>query len=355
MREQSYNTTPRRRGPKQPLPHDVLYDEDVDLQESPYYTIDNTEDVYSTTLLPSQRCYVDPWDLENYDYVRKKIEQPSNMQKYYDESLPSSPMEDSMNSHYCNNEMNQKTRHSSPATLPRNRRRSSSSSAAHQQCRLECCNPVHVRRSSGLNRIRENNDAYDDYITQMNQRFENNITLDDDEANVYTGYGALSSTTSSSERHSSIGEDYGSNTIQRHSLSSYGALKRRTLKPAPQLEFPAPPPLPPTYDYCNPYATLPCCSVSDCYECLSQSQQVYGAQSIYGSIPTSTNISCYSSLGCGLNGGCSSIYSTLGRRSSSTLCNGIYGNKFGMSNKGLLQIDYSCSWNDLNRVMGRNY
>lgn len=111
------------------------------------------------------------------------------MQKYYDESLPSSPMEDSMNSHYCNNEMNQKTRHLSPATLPRNRRRSSSSSVAHQQCRLECCNPVHLRRSTGLNRIRENNDAYDDYIMQMTQRFENNITLDDDEANVYTGYG----------------------------------------------------------------------------------------------------------------------------------------------------------------------
>uniref|UniRef100_A0A1A9W8C7 Uncharacterized protein n=1 Tax=Glossina brevipalpis TaxID=37001 RepID=A0A1A9W8C7_9MUSC len=351
MRERSYSTTPRRRGPKQPLPHDVLYSEDVELQESPYYTIDNTEDVYSTTLLPSQRCYVDPWDLENYDYVRKKIEQPSNMQKYYDESLSTSPAEDSMNSHYCSSEINQRTRHL-PTTIPRNRRRSSSSS--HQQCPLECCNPIPLRRSSGLNSIRENNDNYDDYIMQMNQRFENNMNLDDNETNVYTGYGALSSTASSSEPHSSIGEDYSSNTIQRRSLNSYGALKRRTSKP-PRLEFPAPPPLPPTYDYCNPYATLPCCSVSDCYECLSNSQHIYGAQSIYGSIPTSTNISCYSSLGCGLNGGCSSNYSTLGRRSSSMLCNGIYGNKFGMSNKGLLQIDYSCSWNDLNRVMGRNY
>lgn len=71
MRERSH-TTPRRRGPKQPLPQDALYnDSSFESQESPYYTIDNTEDIYGTTLLPSQRCYVDPWDLENYDYVRK--------------------------------------------------------------------------------------------------------------------------------------------------------------------------------------------------------------------------------------------------------------------------------------------
>lgn len=69
MRGRSH-TTPRRRGPKMALPTSCRgnYEE---VSESPYYTIDNTEDIYGTTLLPSQRCYVDPWDLENYDYVRK--------------------------------------------------------------------------------------------------------------------------------------------------------------------------------------------------------------------------------------------------------------------------------------------
>jgi len=35
----------------------------------------------------------------------------------------------------------------------------------------------------------------------------------------------------------------------------------------------------------------------------------------------------------------------------SSLYSGIYARKFGLSKKGLLQIDYSCSWNDLDRVM----
>lgn len=78
----------RRQGPRHPLPtrRSSVIDQSLanyepaqdraseyarQQQESPYYTIDNTEDIYGTNLLPSQRCYVDPWDLENYDYVRK--------------------------------------------------------------------------------------------------------------------------------------------------------------------------------------------------------------------------------------------------------------------------------------------
>lgn len=70
MRERS-QTTPRRRGPKHPLPSRDSYEDNFDTSEPPYYSIDNTEEIYGTNLLPSQRCYVDPWDLENYDYVRK--------------------------------------------------------------------------------------------------------------------------------------------------------------------------------------------------------------------------------------------------------------------------------------------
>lgn len=140
-------------------------------------------------------------------------------------------------------------------------------------------------------------------------------------------------------------------TLPRKASNNYGALppQRKFSKPAPKLEFPSPPPMPPTYDYCNPYATMPpCCSVSDCYECLTQAQQqIYGAHSIYGT--TTAPTTCY---GCAGMTDCSQ---TLGRRPSSSLYSGIYNTKFGMSKKGLLQIDYSCSWNDLNRVMGRQY
>lgn len=77
-------TMVRRQGPRHPLPsrHSSEINQtmsnyesndrsEYSRQESPYYTIDNTEDIYGTTLLPSERCYIDPWDLENYDYVRK--------------------------------------------------------------------------------------------------------------------------------------------------------------------------------------------------------------------------------------------------------------------------------------------
>lgn len=40
-------------------------------KDGQYYTIESTEEIYSTTLSAKQRNYVDPWDLENYDYVRK--------------------------------------------------------------------------------------------------------------------------------------------------------------------------------------------------------------------------------------------------------------------------------------------
>lgn len=111
----------------------------------------------------------------------------------------------------------------------------------------------------------------------------------------------------------------------------------------PQIEFPAPPPLSPAYDYCNPYATLPYCSLPDCQECQQQATSlIYAAPStLYGTL-----------AGAGRRGrGGSQCDSP----SDSSLYAGIYARKFGLTKKGLLQIDYSCSWNDLDRVMGRQY
>lgn len=133
--------------------------------------------------------------------------------------------------------------------------------------------------------------------------------------------------------------------------SGYDALTPRCSrpsfnKPAPQLEFPAPPSLPPPPSSCaysNTYATLPYCSVSECYDC----------SLIYGTSPALYGFSSGSEES-GIKG--NTLYgSTMGRRPPSSLYSGIYGHKFGLSKKGLLQIDYSCSWNDLDRIMGRHY
>lgn len=86
-------------------------------------------------------------------------------------------------------------------------------------------------------------------------------------------------------------------------------------KPAPQLEFPPPPPI---YDYYELPPEHNYCSLNDCYEC--------------GNIP---------------------LYdTTLRRRKKSS--NVIYTpNHFGLNKKGLLQIDYSCNWNNLDRYIAK--
>ncbi|XP_037955538.1 uncharacterized protein LOC119685354 [Teleopsis dalmanni] len=336
MRERS-QSKPRRRGPKLPLPARDIYDEHFEAMESPYYMIDNTEDIYGTTLSPTQRCYVDPWDLENYDYVRKKVNTtPSNNGGYYDAPISPSPAGEPVETGYyyksrTDLQDNITSTRMSSSTMPRNRRRS------HYQCDLDCCAPsLHRRYNDPYGFYETNDDKYADYMQHMTA---NLLEEEDFEQTIYNGYGGISSS-SSTEPHSSIGDESVS-TLMLHT-PGFGAVSRKRglvlPKPAPKLEFPAPPPLPPTYDYCSPYATMPYCIASECYECISQAQRsslIYASPSTYGS---------------------TSIYNTtLGRRPSSSLYGGIYSSKFGLSKKGLLQIDYSCSWNDLDRVISHNY
>ncbi|XP_053965250.1 uncharacterized protein LOC128867782 [Anastrepha ludens] len=347
MREHSH-TTPRRRGPKLPLPvaRREHYGEHFEVSESPYYTIDNTEDIYGTTLLPSQRCYVDPWDLENYDYVRKKLSSTpvrSSPEPYYDTSLSTSPYYKLRSpSREIQEELPVTPSHRLAATMPRNRRRSHWNEA----CQLDCCtSPVPMIRRRRYEDSRSElygvgRGKYEDYMSYMMMNLEA-------EEDAYTGYGGISSS-SSTELHSSIGEEHiQTSTMISNKTSGYDATARRRSgpsyeKPAPHLEFPAPPSLPPpplAYDYSNPYATLPYCSVSECYDC----SMIYATSpSMYGYMDAS-------------NKGSTIYGSTVGRRPSSSLCSGIYGNKFGLSKKGLLQIDYSCSWNDLDRIIRSHY
>ncbi|XP_016981259.1 uncharacterized protein LOC108046191 [Drosophila rhopaloa] len=379
MRERS-QTTPRRRraGPKQALPGGST--EGVGALESPYYTIDNTEDIYGTTLLPSQRCYVDPWDLENYDYVRKKIDDVTGLQEAVEpaygggNSLTPSPT--------YGYGMRVGVGVGMSATMPRPHTQSRRVSRA--QCQLECCVPQRTRRRSRSARkeplytarsdIYGAPSRYEDYMATMTRQLQ----LDNDEEEehpedlygeeqrqLYNGFGGFSST-SSTEHPSSIGDEQPhlqrrAATLQRRSVPSqmngksnnYGTAphprrkrsgKSAPLSAPPQIDFPAPPPLSPAYDYCNPYATLPYCSIPDCSEC---HQQIYAAPS-----------TLYGTMGAGGGGGGdgarvrgSSPHSSGG---DSSLYSGIYARKFGLSKKGLLQIDYSCSWNDLDRVMQRH-
>ncbi|BFG05104.1 uncharacterized protein DMAD_03919 [Drosophila madeirensis] len=372
MRERS-QTTPRRRraGPKQALPGSH---EGIGALESPYYTIDNTEDIYGTTLLPSQRCYVDPWDLENYDYVRKKIDDGTGQQVdeiHYGDSQSPSPIY-GMGMGMA-------------ATMPRPH--TQTRRVSRSQCQLECCVPQRSRRRSRSSRKEPLYTArsdiygvpsrYDDYMATMTRQ----LHLDNDaeeegelreelyaeQRQLYNGYGGFSST-SSTEHPSSIGDELPTPqrraaTLQRRSApiqvpnsNIYGTAphprRKRSgksappLTAAPEIDFPAPPPLSPAYDYCNPYATLPYCSIPDCSECQQQTKSlIYAAPStLYGTL-----------AGVGSGAGrartqCDSPHSTGG---DSSLYSGIYARKFGLSKKGLLQIDYSCSWNDLDRVMQR--
>ncbi|KAH8398999.1 hypothetical protein KR222_010472 [Zaprionus bogoriensis] len=380
MRERS-QTTPRRRraGPKQALP-----------LESPY-NIDNTEDIYGTTLLPSQRCYVDPWDLENYDYVRKKMDVD------VDVAAPQPDYETALDYEHSASQSPSPTAASpgygvimSSSTMPRPHTRRQSRS----QCQLECCRlpnrrsrsqrkePLYAARSEVYGAPAS---RYDDYMATMTRQ----LHLDDEyqpaeelyaeQRQIYNGYGGFSSA-SSTEQHSSIGGDelpsmslprraatlqrrpvpsqskengyglgYGTAPHPRRKRSAAGvtsSAKAMTLGSpghAPQIEFPAPPPLSPAYDYCNPYATMPFCSLPDCQECQQQATSlIYAAPStLYGTL-----------AGAGRQRGGSNQCDS---PSDSSLYAGIYARKFGLSKKGLLQIDYSCSWSDLDRVMGRQY
>ncbi|XP_002033507.2 uncharacterized protein LOC6608788 [Drosophila sechellia] len=389
MRERS-QTTPRRRraGPKQALPGSSA--EGVGALESPYYTIDNTEDIYGTTLLPSQRCYVDPWDLENYDYVRKKIDDVTGgggggdgeaIEPAYGgggNSLSPSPTYGYGVGACAGVGVGMS------ATMPRPHTQSRRVSRA--QCQLECCVPQRTRRRSRSARKEPLYTArsdiygvpsrYEDYMATMTRQLQLDNGEDEEpedlygeeQRQLYNGFGGFSST-SSTEHPSSIGDEQPvlqrrAATMQRRSVPSemqrstnmaggYGTAphprRKRSGKAAPmatppQIDFPAPPPLSPAYDYCNPYATLPYCSIPDCSEC---QQQIYAAPS-----------ALYGTMGGVVGGDGSRVRGSSPHHSSggdSSLYSGIYARKFGLSKKGLLQIDYSCSWNDLDRVMQRHY
>lgn len=138
----------------------------------------------------------------------------------------------------------------------------------------------------------------------------------------------------------------------REEHSIYGTSRRLSTiqRRQPKVDFPPPPPNPAyiTSDDISPYHDTGYRSISDYYGSGHSSlsppasyqpspNMIYGS-SMYGAINGSG----------GSGGPVDSIYDT-SRKTSSIYS---YGN-IGLSKKGLLQIDYSCSWDDLDRMIGR--
>lgn len=98
------------------------------------------------------------------------------------------------------------------------------------------------------------------------------------------------------------------------------------IKPPPQIEFPAPPP----YEYLDILSgSENYCSLPECTECETGVLE--------------DNVPIYDRRG-----------SIKRHRGHSPSLGALYPpNHFSLSKKGLLQIDYSCNWNNLNRYIAK--
>ncbi|KAL5286643.1 hypothetical protein ACFFRR_007953 [Megaselia abdita] len=260
-------------------------------KDGQYYTIESTEEIYSTTLSAKQRNYIDPWDLENYDYVRKKLASPVMEPEML---VPMSPKPDY---YYMSNSLEDEDY---PTIIENNRAYSS-------------------RYYSGGE---DEEELTSRYMSYPDRDYDMDSQLDQ------PIYGVR-------DEHSIYGTSRRLSTIQRRQ---------------PKVDFPPPPPNPAyiTSDDISPYHDTGYRSISDYYGSGHSSlsppasyhpspNMIYGS-SMYGAINGSG----------GSGGPVDSIYDT-SRKTSSIYS---YGN-IGLSKKGLLQIDYSCSWDDLDRMIGR--
>jgi len=135
-------------------------------------------------------------------------------------------------------------------------------------------------------------------------------------------------TSSSTERNSS--SDSTISTLRLHTPGFGVANGQRSLvlpKPTPHIEFPGPP----SYDYYEIPIENSYCSLNEFFDCASMGQG--GGSDGSGNVP---------------------LYATTRRRSRSSNGTLYSSNRFGLSKKGLLQIDYSCNWNNLDKYIANN-
>lgn len=184
--------------------------------------------------------------------------------------------------------------------------------------------------------------------------------------------------TSSTERNSSCSGGSTVSTLQLHT-PGFGVQSHRSIvlpKPMPHIEFPAPPPPMSSLSYhdSSPFqpssayeyyanVSIPAYqsaaslasqhhhlnnrrqrpipqrrSSSQCYECIDDHMPLYGSTSMMAEKRMNRRAS-YSMYG-STSGG----YATIEQPNT-------HLERFGLSKKGLLQIDYSCNWNNLQRLI----
>ncbi|XP_055373090.1 uncharacterized protein LOC129606682 [Condylostylus longicornis] len=328
-RKSRHNNT-RHRGPKH-LIHDI--------SESYYDGIDSDiyGDIYGSKLSAEERCYIDPWDLENYDYVRKKLSASS-----IDERSTSGGV-DCLTITTTSPAGEPSTVSSQFFYLPNNN--------STPDC-MACL--AGMDEHSFYNNTTKYETIYDDDMIYSD--FDNIYTT---EIPNQSEFSSLSSINSSSA--AEINEEENSSVMLSTSLKLHtpgfgvAASGRRKLtlpKPVPHLEFPAPPP----YDYCIPYGDVLIPNYAfDCYECMSNIP-------IYGRITTTpptlspqpTELLYSGSTGSSGDTGCANYSSFDSTMSQPSSLYSTYSNRFEISKKGLLQIDYSCNWNDLDRLIGKD-
>lgn len=149
-------------------------------------------------------------------------------------------------------------------------------------------------------------------------------------------------------------------TLQLHT-PGFGVQSRRSIvlpKPIPHIEFPAPPPPFPELMQSNSsaydcYASIPIPNyqstnndydlysqrrISQCCECIDNNVPLYATEGVRGDDGKR-------------NRRRSSIYG--GYDDYATIQQPVYLERFALSKKGLLQIDYSCNWNHLQRMISK--
>ncbi|XP_062561964.1 uncharacterized protein LOC134225695 [Armigeres subalbatus] len=323
------------------------------------------------------RRYVDPWDMENYVYIRKQVLDPNS-----ESEIAPSPAGEPIQSKF----------YYVPGDVENCR-----------ECSAEIVSPA---AKAGLllddddDEDEEEDDLGDDdgidddlevdeldvvdddgFYTERYDTVMEEDSIGGDDEHVYSTYTDLE--TSSTEHHSSC--DSSMSALRLHTPGfGKSATNRRPIvlpKPLPQLEFPGPPsydyyepsccymPLPPPIHAHHSHAAIPLIdppslastngsyyALNDCLECVRQEVDhvpLYATSPMRRRSRTASVISMVrrpSQIGIAPP----VVDPSTAVSIAATNANVCYTPQhFSLSKKGLLQIDYSCNWDNLDRYIAK--
>nr|XP_029730724.1 uncharacterized protein LOC109408775 [Aedes albopictus]XP_029730725.1 uncharacterized protein LOC109408775 [Aedes albopictus] len=327
------------------------------------------------------RRYVDPWDMENYVYIRKQVLDPTS-----ESEVPPSPAGEPIQSkfYYVPGDMESCRECSAEIVSP-----------AAKADLLDDEEGDLLGDDDDDDGIEDDDlevdelDVVDDdgFYTERYDTVMEEDSIGGDDEHVYSTYTDLE--TSSTEHHSSC--DSSMSALRLHTPGfGKSATNRRPIvlpKPLPQLEFPGPP----SYDYYEPsccyLAALPppipphhshpaiplleqpslaagsgnYYSLNDCLECVRQEVEhvpLYAAsrtspmrrRSRSASVISVSMVRRPSQIGIPA----AVVDPSTAVSIAATNANVCYTPQhFSLSKKGLLQIDYSCNWDNLDRYIAK--